>query len=136
MLSDIAISQIYVLDQDRAVDFYVGTLGLEIHTDVDLGFMRWLTVNVPGAPHREIVLELPGGPMMDEATTDTVRELVSKGSAGGTLFFHTDDCQKTFEALRDAGVDITQEPTKQDYGIDFGLRDPFGNHIRISQPLV
>ena len=135
MLTRLAISQIYVLDQDAALDFYVGTLGLEVHTDVDLGFMRWLTVNVPGAKDREILLETPGGPMMDATTTEQVRDLVSKGSTGGTLFFHTDDCQKTYEALKAKGVDITQEPTKQDYGIDFGLRDPFGNHIRVSQPI-
>ena len=33
------------------------------------------------------------------------------------------------------GVEITQEPTEQSYGTDFGLRDPFGNHIRIVQPV-
>lgn len=27
------------------------------------------------------------------------------------------------------------EPPPQDYGIDFGLRNPFGNHIRVSQPI-
>jgi hypothetical protein len=32
----------YVLDQDEALDFYVSKLGLEINTDADLGFMRWL----------------------------------------------------------------------------------------------
>ena len=39
----------------------------------------------------------------------------------------------TYETLRDAGVEITQEPVEQPYGTDFGLRDPFGNHIRVSQ---
>ena len=37
MLNNIGITQIYVLDQDQALDFYVGKLGLEIHTDADLG---------------------------------------------------------------------------------------------------
>jgi len=36
MLTNLAISQIYVLDQDKALDFYVGTLGMEVNTDVDL----------------------------------------------------------------------------------------------------
>ena len=40
----------------------------------------------------------------------------------------------TYAALRDAGVEITQEPVEQPYGTDFGIRDPFGNHVRISQP--
>jgi hypothetical protein len=28
---------------------------------------------------------------------------------------------------------MTDEPTERPYGIDFGLRDPFGNRIRIGQ---
>ena len=135
MFTNINVSQIFVLDQEEALEFYVGKLGLEVHTDVDLGFMRWLTVNVPGEKDRAILLEKPGGPMMDAATTEQVRDLVTKGSTGGTLFFHTDDCQKTYETLKAKGVEITQEPTQQDYGIDFGMRDPFGNHIRVSQPI-
>jgi AraC-like DNA-binding protein len=31
------------------------------------------------------------------------------------------------------GVEFTREPVEQDYGTDVGLRDPFGNHIRIVQ---
>ena len=57
MFNAITHSQIYVLDQDEALDFYVGKLGLEVNADVDLGFMRWLTVNVPGHPERQILLE-------------------------------------------------------------------------------
>jgi catechol 2,3-dioxygenase-like lactoylglutathione lyase family enzyme len=62
MYNAITRSQIFVLDQDEAVDFYVGRLGLEVTADLDLGFMRWLTVCVPGAPEREILLEKPGPP--------------------------------------------------------------------------
>ena len=58
MLNAITHSQIYVLDQDEALEFYVGKLGLEVTADVDLGFMRWLTVGVPGHPERHILLEL------------------------------------------------------------------------------
>ncbi len=63
MLTQITHSQVYVLDQDEALDFYVGKLGLEVNTDADLGFMRWLTVNVPGDPERQILLEKPGPPV-------------------------------------------------------------------------
>ena len=52
---------IYVLDQDEALDFYVGKLGLEVHTDADLGFMRWLTVTVPDDPDREIAARAARG---------------------------------------------------------------------------
>jgi predicted enzyme related to lactoylglutathione lyase len=96
--------------------------------------MRWLTVNVPGDKSREVLLELPGGPSMDQKTAAQVRELVTKGSGGGHLFFTTNDCRKTYKELKAKGVEFTEEPTERPYGIDCGLRDPFGNHIRFSQP--
>lgn len=40
MLKRLQISQVYVTDQDKALDFYVGKLGLEVKNDQDLGFMR------------------------------------------------------------------------------------------------
>lgn len=134
MLNSITHSQLYVLDQDQALAFYVGKLGLEVSADVDLGFMRWLTVSVPGHPERQILLEKPGPPALSEDTAQQVRELVTKGAGGGSLIFSTDDCRKTYQALLDRGVEFTEEPTDRPYGIDCGLRDPFGNSIRITQP--
>jgi catechol 2,3-dioxygenase-like lactoylglutathione lyase family enzyme len=134
MLKTVRLSQIYVLDQDEALDFYVGKLGLEVNTDADLGFMRWLTVSVPGEPDREILLERPGPPALDDSTAEQVRELVTRGATGGWIGFTTDDVRKTYEDLRAKGVEFTQEPVEQSYGIDVGLRDPFGNAIRILQP--
>jgi catechol 2,3-dioxygenase-like lactoylglutathione lyase family enzyme len=133
MYNAITRSQLFVLDQDEALDFYVNKLGLEVNADLDLGFMRWLTVCVPGDPAREILLEKPGPPALDDATAAQVRELVSKGAMGGWLCITTDDAQATFETLKDRGVDITDEPSPKPYGIDFGIRDPFGNAIRIGQ---
>ena len=132
-MNAITRSQIYVLDQDEALDFYVGKLGMEVNTDQDLGFMRWLTVNVPGDRDREILLEKPGPPALDPATAEQVRELLTKGALSGWLSITTDDARKTYEDLVAKGVDITDEPTERPYGIDFGIRDPFGNRIRIGQ---
>jgi catechol 2,3-dioxygenase-like lactoylglutathione lyase family enzyme len=134
MLNRITHTFLYVLDQDEALDFYVGKLGMTVHTDADLGFMRWLTVTLPGQPDLELGLMLPGPPAYDDATAEEIRELVAKGAAGGGLIFHTDDCQATYEKLQAAGVEFTQEPTERFYGIDCALRDPFGNPIRITQP--
>jgi catechol 2,3-dioxygenase-like lactoylglutathione lyase family enzyme len=132
MLNSLGTSQIYVLDQDQALDFYVGKLGMEVREDVDLGFMRWLTVQVPG-DDRGILLEVPGPPSMSQETAAQVRDLLSRGAIGGHLFFRCDDAVKTHRQLVEAGVEIAEEPVVQPYGIDFGLRDPFGNHIRIAQ---
>jgi catechol 2,3-dioxygenase-like lactoylglutathione lyase family enzyme len=136
MLNAITITQIYVPDQDQALDFYVGKLGLEVTNDMQFGPMRWLTVALPGQPDREVLLEKPGPPSMSEETAAQVRDLITKGAAGGHLFFQTDDAHKTHAELKAKGVEITEEPVEQPYGIDFGLRDPFGNHLRIAQMTV
>ena len=133
MFNNISRSQLYVLDQDEARDYYVDVLGLEVAADVDLGFMRWLTVRVPGDLVREILLERPGPPSMDEATATQVRDLLTKGAVAGSLFLTTDDALGTFKTLKERGVDVTDEPSEKPYGIDFGIRDPFGNAIRIGQ---
>lgn len=134
MFNSITHSAIYVLDQDEALHFYVGKLGLEVGADVDMGFMRWLTVNVPGEPDRQILLEKPGPPAHDDATAEQVRELVSKGAMGLSLILTVDDCRKAYEELKAKGGEFTDEPTEHFYGTDCGLRDPFGNHLRIGQP--
>jgi uncharacterized glyoxalase superfamily protein PhnB len=71
---------------------------------------------------------------MDEATADQVRELITKGASGFTVGFTTSNVKETYETLVGRGVEITQEPVEQSYGTDIGIRDPFGNHIRIVQP--
>ena len=125
---------IYVLDQDQALDFYVGKLGFVVHTDADLGVMRFLTVNLPDQPDVELVLMAPGAPAHDEATAEQIRELVTKGAGGGGLVIATDNCRATYKSLLAAGVEFTQEPTERFYGTDCALRDPFGNPIRFTQP--
>ena len=131
-ITSLHIRSVPVLDQDEALDFYTTHLGFEVRDDIDLGFMRWLTVGVPGQD-TSLLLELVGGPQHDEATAAQVRELVTKGALGG-LFLLSNDVRATYAALDDASVEITQELVEQPYGTDFGIRDPFGNHVRISQP--
>lgn len=131
-ITSVSIKSVPVLDQDEALEFYSTHLGFEVQDDIDLGFMRWLTVALPGGGV-QLLLELVGGPQHDTVTAAQVRELVTKGALGG-LFLTSSDVHATFGALRDAGVEITQEPVEQPYGTDFGFRDPFGNHIRVSQP--
>jgi len=133
MLNSISISSIWVLDQDEALDFYVGKLGLELNADVDMDIMRWLTVNVPGQRERQLLLQVPGPPAMDENGAEQVRELLSKGAVMGAIFT-TDDCRATYRELVEKGVEFTEEPTDRFYGTDCGLRDPFGNALRITEP--
>jgi catechol 2,3-dioxygenase-like lactoylglutathione lyase family enzyme len=132
MITKLNVASIYVLDKDEALDFYVNKLGLEKGNDVKQGDYRWLTVRVPGGD-TEISLEQPGPPLHNEETADAIRELVAKGALSGLVFI-TDDAHALYDTLRERGVDdFTQEPTEHFYGVDMGLRDPFGNPIRILQ---
>lgn len=134
MHTKLSVTTVKVLDQEEALDFYVGKLGLEKGRDIRQGPFRWLTVRFPDAPEVEIFLEEPGPPVHDEATAVQLRELITKG-AMGSLVIETDDARGLYETLRSRGVtDFTQEPIEHSYGIDMGIRDPFGNGIRILQP--
>jgi catechol 2,3-dioxygenase-like lactoylglutathione lyase family enzyme len=134
MISKLNVTSIKILDQDEALDFYVNKLGLEVAQDFNQGPVRWLTVRVPGDPDTEIYLEKPGPPAYDEATAEQLREMITKGAVGW-IAFQTEDTRALYETLKARGVtDFTQEPTDHFYGIDMGVRDPFGNAIRILQP--
>jgi extradiol dioxygenase family protein len=134
MSSRLSVTSVKVLDQDEALEFYVNKLGLEKGQDIKQGPFRWLTVRFPEQPGVEIFLEQPGPPVHDEATAEQLRELIAKG-AMGSLVIETDDARALYEQLRERGVtDFTQEPMDHFYGTDMGIRDPFGNAIRILQP--
>jgi catechol 2,3-dioxygenase-like lactoylglutathione lyase family enzyme len=125
---------VYCTDLDAALDFYTRLLGFEVHDDVPMGpEMRWLTVRAPGDSHDLLLAGVDHH--LPPADRQAMSELVAKGNLA--VFIQVDDLDKTFEALRAAGAEILQEPTDQPYGVrDAGVRDPSGNHLRLSQPLA
>jgi len=132
----IATAQLWVHDQNAALEFYTKKLGFEVRSDVtvpELGDFRWLTVAPPGQDDVTIVLmAIPGQPVMDDATAEQVRDLMGKGFAG-TVFLTTEDCQASYEELTARGVEFTEKPEERPYGIDSGFRDPSGNNFRLTQ---
>jgi catechol 2,3-dioxygenase-like lactoylglutathione lyase family enzyme len=134
MFNSITHASIYVTDHDKALDFYVDKLGLEVRADADMEVMRWLTVGVPGQDEFEILLERPQGPFLDDESAAQIEALLGKGALGLGFILRTDDCRKTFADLVAKGVDVIEEPTDRFYGTDCAIRDPFGNQIRITEP--
>jgi predicted enzyme related to lactoylglutathione lyase len=132
----LSYAHLWVHDQDEALAFYTGKLGMELRADVtlpELGGFRWVVVGAPGQPDVGITLmAIPGPPMMDDATAEQVRSLMAKGCAG-TVFLTTDDCRADHRTLADRGVEFVEEPEERPYGIDAGFRDPSGNHLRLTQ---
>jgi predicted enzyme related to lactoylglutathione lyase len=132
----LSTAQLWVHDQDEALAFYTQKLGWEVRSDVtmaEMGNFRWLTVAPSSQQDVEVVLmAIPGPPVMDDATAEQVRTLMSKGFAG-TVFLTTDDVYADVEALKARGVEFSEEPEERPYGIDSGFRDPSGNSFRLTQ---
>src|SRR5277367_6334966 len=112
---------LYVRDQDEAVAFYVDKLGFRIHTDVLNGDYRWLTVQHPEQPSFQLGLFMPGPPVHDEATAQTLRAIVAKG-AMPPLVLGVDDCRAAYDRLQARGVEFTQEPVARYGTVDAGFR--------------
>ena len=127
--------QVWVHDQDEALAFYTDKLGMELREDVtvpEMGNFRWLSVGIPGQDVSITLMAIPGPPVFDDETRESINKLLAKGASGG-LFFATDDAQKSYDELKGRGVEFTQEPTEQPYGVDAGFRDPSGNQMRVAQ---
>lgn len=136
MFTDIAITPMYVTDQDQALEFYTQRLGFVVDTDVDLGNMRWLTVALPAAPERMVLLQRIGDATATASpdTAGALRELTEQGTTSW-MILASDDVDADHVRLRDAGVEIIEEPSTRPYGRDMAVRDPFGNQVRITQYL-
>jgi catechol 2,3-dioxygenase-like lactoylglutathione lyase family enzyme len=126
MSQGVGVAGLYVRDQDEAVEFYVGKLGFDVHTDVKNGDYRWLTVQHPDQPSFQLGLFAPQPPTIDESTALAVREVVAKG-AMPPLVLTVDDCRAAYERMSGKGVEFTQEPVERFGSVDASFRDPSGN---------
>src|SRR5438067_2766833 len=112
-----------ISDTDRAIDFYVGTLGFEKVVDTPMGpDMRWVEVAVAGTPTTIALAPPPEG-----------RE--AGGSQTG-ICLDTADVDADHAALKAAGADLDNEVTRWGGPVPpmFWLRDPDGNSLIVVQP--
>jgi catechol 2,3-dioxygenase-like lactoylglutathione lyase family enzyme len=126
MSQGVGVAGLYVRDQDEAVEFYVGKLGFKVHTDARNGDYRWLTIQHPEQPSFQLGLFAPQPPTVDEATAQTLREIVAKG-AMPPLVLTVDNCRVSYDEMRQRGVEFTQEPIERYGSVDASFRDPSGN---------
>lgn len=133
MITNVHMTTVFCLDQDAARDFWVGTLGFEVRTDITVGDgFRWLAVGHPSQPELDVVLMVPGPPL-DEETVDMIKRQLAKGQMNGPGL-HVDDCRKTYEELKAKGVEFLQEPSDRPYGVEALMRDNSGNWLVLVEP--
>jgi catechol 2,3-dioxygenase-like lactoylglutathione lyase family enzyme len=113
-----------VADTDRAIDFYVDTLGFDKVVDVPMGpGMRWVEVALPG---KETTIALAPPPEGQQA-----------GGSQTGICLDTSDVDADHAALKAGGVDVDDEVSRWGDPVPpmFWLRDPDGNSLIVVQPL-
>ena len=123
---EIYITNVFVDDQEKALNFYTNILGFELKNDVPLGENRWLTVTSKNNPDGvELLLE----PSEHRAVGPYKQALVEDNIPAAS--FKVDNLDTEYERLSALGVKFTQEP------MEFGnvkmatLDDTCGNLIQI-----
>ena len=128
MIQGIDLVTLVVEDVDEAVEFYVGTLGLELYQDEAYGDgNRWVEVRPAGSPTK-IALKTPA--QFDESEARHHRELIGTTPA---VTFLVDDCRQSYDALREAGVPFDDEPESRPWGTTAVARDPSGNPVVLTE---
>jgi catechol 2,3-dioxygenase-like lactoylglutathione lyase family enzyme len=113
-----------VSDTDRALEFYVDTLGFEKVVDLPMGpDMRWVEVALPGKETTIAVAPPPEG-----------KETGGKETG---IILDTSDVDADHAALKAAGVDVDDEVSRFGGPVPpmFWVRDPEGNSLIVVQPL-
>lgn len=128
MIKKLTHATVYVLDQDRAKDFYVNKLGMECRDDARMGPFRWLTVGPKTQPDvRIILMAVAPSQMMTEEAVAGLRTLVTSGALGGGVLV-TDDLRRDYEQLKAKGVEFARPPTEEPYGFAAIFKDDSGNY--------
>jgi predicted enzyme related to lactoylglutathione lyase len=124
MITAVTHVTLFVKDQDKALAFYK-KLGFMVHTDAPMGDERWLTIATASQPHFEIAL-----------MKATEKETALVGKQGGEhplLCVATDDCMKTYNELKQQGVQFLAEPKHEAWGTSVCFIDCEGNMIYLCQ---
>jgi catechol 2,3-dioxygenase-like lactoylglutathione lyase family enzyme len=132
MIQRMSHTNIFVLDQDKAREFYVDKLGFEVRTDAKMGPFRWLTVGPKGQPDLELILMDPSMCIKDEKVCETIRGMIRNGQWGSGVFA-TADCHATYKELKAKGVEFQGPPEEKFYGTEAIMRDNSGNWFSLTQ---
>ena len=112
-----------VADTDRAIEFYVDTLGFEKVVDVPMGDAgRWVEVAVAGTPTTIALAPPPPG--------------TEPGGSQTGICLDTTDVDADHATLKEAGIDVDDDVSRYGGNVPpmFWLRDPDGNSLIVVQP--
>ena len=122
MKQSIGQSALVVRDYDKAISFYVDTLGFSLIEDTYIAEQdkRWVVVAPPGATESRLLLA--------RAVNAEQSSRVGNQTGGRVfLFLFTDDFWRDFETYKAKGVVFVREPKREPYGTVAVFKDLYGN---------
>jgi len=124
----IKLTSIYVDDQEKALAFYTGVLGLTKKADFSNGPFRWLTVASPDEPEgTELQLALN-----DRPAAKAYQQAMFEQGQPAVMFF-TDDVKGDHERVNARGGAFVMAPTEVTGSTIAKLNDGCGNLVQITE---
>lgn len=124
----IANIALVIADYDDAIAFYTQKLQFKLVEDTDLGAgKRWVQLSAPNSTGANLLL----------AKASNEQQLQAVGNqAGGRvfLFLHTNDFWRDYEFMQQQGVEFTEQPRTEQYGIVAVFKDLYGTKWDLLQP--
>ena len=111
---------IVVDDYDSAIAHYVGDIGFTLVEDTPLTpEKRWVVVS-PGPSGAKILLA--------KASNDAQAAAIGNSTGGRVGFFlYTTDFHQTHQGLIEKGVELTESPRHEEFGMVVVFKDKYGN---------
>jgi len=124
----LALVTLVVDDYDKAIDYYVGTLGFALREDTPLGGgKRWVVVSPQGAAG--------SGLLLAKAANDRQKQAIGQQTGGRVfLFLHSDDFERDYAAYKQRGVSFVDQPRQESYGRVVVFTDLYGNRWDLVEP--
>ena len=118
-----------VRDYDDAIDFYCNKLNFTLIDDTYQPGQdkRWVVVSPPGQGGTNLLLA--------RAATPEQEKFIGNQAGGRVfLFLQTDNFQRDYDSMREAGVTFVRDPKREEYGTVAVFKDLYGNLWDLFQP--
>jgi uncharacterized glyoxalase superfamily protein PhnB len=117
-----------VNDYDEAIDFYTRKLSFTLLEDTRMSdTKRWVVVAPPGSTGCTLLLA--------KAANDAQKAAVGNQTGGRVfLFLHTDDFDRDYNQMQQAGIEFIESPREEAYGKVVVFADLYGNRWDLIEP--
>ena len=117
-----------VNDYDEAIDFYTRKLSFTLLEDTRMSdTKRWVVIAPPGSTGCTLLLA--------KAANDAQKAVLGNQTGGRVfLFLHTDNFDRDYNQMQEAGIEFIESPRQEVYGKVVVFADLYGNRWDLIEP--